>query len=71
MWSRSICKRRRNITSRKAVYLHILIRDSGRRAAKIDEAHVALRYKLKEIADYLVIHYTTVSKKVKGVEGRN
>ncbi|MFZ3090341.1 MAG: hypothetical protein WA240_06950 [Nitrospirota bacterium] len=28
-------------------------------------------YTLKEIADYLVIHYTTVSKIVKEVDGRN
>ncbi|MBI5043587.1 MAG: helix-turn-helix domain-containing protein [Nitrospirae bacterium] len=28
-------------------------------------------YTLKEIADYLTIHYTTVSKIIKKVEGRS
>ncbi len=34
------------------------------------QAHVKFGYTLKEIADYLAIHYTTVSKIVKEVEGR-
>ncbi|MBI5043584.1 MAG: helix-turn-helix domain-containing protein [Nitrospirae bacterium] len=34
-----------------------------------DHAHVKYGYTLKEIADYLSIHYTTVSNIVKEVEG--
>jgi len=31
------------------------------------QAHVKYGYTLKEIADYLGIHYTTVSKVIKGI----
>ncbi|MBI5182128.1 MAG: helix-turn-helix domain-containing protein, partial [Nitrospirae bacterium] len=37
----------------------------------IYHAHVRYGYTLKEIADYLGIHYTTISKAVKEVEGRS
>jgi AraC-like DNA-binding protein len=34
-------------------------------------AHIAFGYTLKEIADHLGMHYTTVSKAVKKEEGKN
>ena len=39
------------------------------RNGQIYNAHVRFGYSLKEIADYLRIHYTTVSKVVKMNEG--
>lgn len=44
--------------------------DRGRREDVIYHAHVKYGYTLKEIADYLRIHYTTVSKIIKEAEGR-
>ena len=41
------------------------------RNQQIHIAHLKLGYTLKEIADYLRIHYTTVSKALKGGENRN
>jgi len=38
---------------------------------EIYRAHMKFGYTLKEIADYLDIHYTTVSKAIKEIEGRN
>ncbi|MBI1811894.1 MAG: transposase [Nitrospirae bacterium] len=46
-------------------------RDANRKKDTIYQAHVRYGYTLKEIADYLNIHYTTVSKIVKKVEGRS
>ena len=45
--------------------------DSGKRKEAIYQAHIRYGYKLKEIADYLRLHYTTISKAIKEVEGRN
>ena len=39
--------------------------DKGTRNRNIRIAHLKYRYTLKEIADYLRIHYTTVSKALK------
>ncbi|MBI5195082.1 MAG: hypothetical protein HZA10_02030, partial [Nitrospirae bacterium] len=48
------------------------------RATQIYKAHIKYGYTLKEIADYLKVHYTTVSKAIttvskaiKGAEGEN
>lgn len=41
------------------------------RNKEIYRAHMKFGYTLKEIADYLDIHYTTVSKAIKEMEGRN
>ncbi len=43
-------------------------KDKNRRNKEIYNAHMKFGYTLKEIADYLGIHYTTVSKKINGVE---
>ena len=51
----------------KRIFQNIRERNSWKEA--IYEAHVRFGYTLKEIADYLTIHYTTVSKIVKEVEG--
>jgi DNA-binding MarR family transcriptional regulator len=39
-----------------------------RRSKLIHAAHVKYGYTLKEIADHLEIHYTTVSKIIKGFD---
>ncbi|MCX5803434.1 MAG: transposase, partial [Proteobacteria bacterium] len=50
---------------------------SGKKKSKVlrnkimYDAHVKCGYTLKEIADYLKIHYTTVSKAVKNVDNKN
>jgi len=50
---------------------------SGKKKSKVlrnkimYDAHVKCGYTLKEIADYLKIHYTTVSKAVKNVDHKN
>jgi putative transposase len=44
--------------------------DKSLRNKTIYRAHVEYSYTLKEIAEYLNVHYTTVSKIVKSVEGR-
>lgn len=41
-----------------------------RRDNLISEAHITYGFTLKEIADYLCIHYTTVSKAVIGIDER-
>ncbi len=41
---------------------------TARRNRGIHSAHVKYGYTLKEIADHLEIHYTTVSKAIKGLE---
>jgi len=46
------------------------IKDRSRRRKAIYQSHITFGYTLKEIADYLAMHYTTVSKIVKEVEGR-
>jgi putative transposase len=43
---------------------------TARRNRGIHSAHVKYGYTLKEIADHLEIHYTTVSKAIKGLEGK-
>ncbi len=50
--------------------LFIKAQDRKRRKDTIYDAHVRYGYTLKEIADYLRIHYTTVSKIIKEIEGR-
>ena len=44
------------------------IKNKAARDHQIYTAHVNFGYKLNEIADYLRIHYTTVSKAVKMIE---
>lgn len=44
--------------------------DRGKRNEKMYTAHVKYGYKFKEIAEYLRIHYTTVSKALKEVEAK-
>jgi len=46
----------------------IKIEEGGQRDASIYKAHVEFGYNLKEIADYLDLHYTTVSKIIKVIE---
>jgi hypothetical protein len=46
-------------------------RDKTRRNRKIITAHLKFGYTLKEIADYLSLHYTTVSKSLKDGESLN
>ena len=41
---------------------------AAKRNSNVYAAHVKYGYTLKEIADHLGIHYTTVSKAVKGSE---
>ena len=43
---------------------------TAKRNKHIYAAHVKHGYTLKEIADHIEIHYTTVSKVVKGFEGK-
>ena len=50
----------------KEKILDKLIRDT-----RIYKAHIKHGYTLKEIADYLKVHYTTVSKAIKSAEGEN
>lgn len=38
---------------------------------QIYKAHIKYGYTLKEIADYLKVHYTTASKAIKNAEGKN
>jgi DNA-binding CsgD family transcriptional regulator len=45
-------------------------RDKSGRNEEIYQAHVKFGYTLKEIADRLDIHYTTVSKAIKGMENK-
>ena len=47
------------------------IKKKAARNKKIHTAHLKLGYTLKEIADYLKIHYTTVSKALKDGENLN
>lgn len=42
-------------------------KDKLKRKKMMHQAHVKYGYTLKEIADYLGIHYTTVSKVIKGI----
>ena len=42
--------------------------ETRERNRRVYDAHVKYAYTLKEIADFLGIHYTTVSKAVKEVE---
>lgn len=51
--------------------LFLKSQNRNRRKEAIYKAHVRYGYTLKEIADYLKIHYTTVSKIIKEVEGRD
>jgi DNA-binding MarR family transcriptional regulator len=46
-------------------------RDRKIRNKEIYRAHMKFGYTLKEITDYLDIHYTTVSKTIKEMKGRN
>ena len=45
--------------------------DKKKRNKYLHTAHIKYGYKLKEIADYLGIHYTTVSKAIKGEGVKN
>jgi REP element-mobilizing transposase RayT len=47
------------------------ILDKQTRDRQIYKAHIKHGYSLKEIADYLGVHYTTVSKVIKNEEGKN
>ena len=47
------------------------ILDKQIRDTRIYKAHIKYGYTLKEIADYLKVHYTTVSKAIKSAEGKN
>jgi putative transposase len=46
-------------------------KDQRRNDALMHQAHVRFGYTLKEIADYLGLHYTTVSRIVKRYEEKN
>lgn len=46
-------------------------KDKDRRNKEIYKAHIRFGYTLKEIADHLSIHYTTVSKVIKELEVKN
>ena len=35
------------------------------------EAHLQYGYTLKEIAEYIDLHYSTVSRAIKNIEGKN
>ena len=47
------------------------VMDKTRRNRQITTAHLKFGYTLKEIADYLSLHYTTVSKALKTEEAKN
>jgi len=55
----------------KQIFTKQIMENKPEKRTGIYQAHVHHGYTLKEIADYLGIHYTTVSKIVKGVESRN
>jgi putative transposase len=46
-------------------------KDQRKKKELMHRAHVRFGYTLKEIADYLGLHYTTVSRAVSGYENRN
>jgi hypothetical protein len=67
---KEIPKRQRYVGRPELSKLFLKSQDRKRRKGAIYQAHVKYGYTLKEIADYLNIHYTTVSKIIKEVEGR-
>ena len=60
-----------NRTALSEIFKEGQMRNKTRRNRKITTAHLKFGYTLKEIADYLSLHYTTVSKALKDEESRN
>lgn len=67
---KEIPRRQRYIGRPELTKLFLKSQDRNRRKEAIYHAHIKYGYTLKEIADYLKVHYTTISKIIKEVEGR-
>lgn len=68
---KEIPRRQRYVGRPELSKLFIKAQNRNKTKEAIYHAHIKYGYTLKEIADYLKVHYTTISKIIKEVEGRN